>query len=97
MSIVVLTFLTRVLILPLSIKQIRSMRALQAHQPEIKKIQEKYKGDRQRQQREMMAFYKENEINPFASCVPLLLQLPVFIALLRAAARTSFQQDAPRR
>jgi len=83
-AIIVLTFLTRLLILPLSIKQIRSMRALQAHQPEIKKIQEKYKGDRQRMQREMMSFYQENQINPFASCVPLLMQLPVFLALYYA-------------
>ena len=57
------------------------MRSLQAHQPEIKEIQEKYKDDRQRMQREMMDFYQENKINPFASCVPLLLQLPVFFAL----------------
>ena len=59
------------------------MRSLQAHQPEIKKIQEKYKGDRQRMQREMMSFYQENKINPFASCVPLLLQLPVFMSLFQ--------------
>ncbi len=83
-AIIVLTFLTRLLILPLSIKQIRSMRALQAHQPELKAIQEKYKGDRQRMQREMMAFYQENNVNPFASCIPLLLQLPVFLALYYA-------------
>jgi YidC/Oxa1 family membrane protein insertase len=80
-AIIVLTFITRIVILPLSITQIRSMRALQAHQPEIKAIQEKYKDDRQRMQREMMSFYQENKINPFASCLPLLLQLPVFLAL----------------
>ncbi len=83
-AIIVLTFLTRLLILPLSMKQIRSMRALQAHQPEIKKIQAQYKDDRQRLQRELMAFYQENQINPFASCIPLLLQLPVFLALYYA-------------
>jgi YidC/Oxa1 family membrane protein insertase len=81
LSIVALTFVTRVAILPLSIKQIRSMRALQAFQPQIKAIQEKYKDDRQRMQREMMAFYQENQINPLSSCFPLLLQLPVFLAL----------------
>jgi YidC/Oxa1 family membrane protein insertase len=80
-SIVALTFVTRLVILPLSIKQIRSMRSLQAYAPQIKEIQEKYKDDRQRQQREMMSFYQENKINPFASCVPLLLQIPVFLAL----------------
>jgi YidC/Oxa1 family membrane protein insertase len=80
-SIVALTFVTRLVILPLSIKQIRSMRSLQAYAPQIKEIQEKYKDDRQRQQREMMAFYQENKINPFASCIPLLPQIPVFLAL----------------
>jgi YidC/Oxa1 family membrane protein insertase len=81
MSIVALTFVTRLAILPLSIKQIRSMRALQAYQPQIKELQEKYKDDRQRLQRELMSFYQENKINPFASCVPLILQIPVFLAL----------------
>ena len=69
------------------------MRALQAHQPEIKKIQEKYKDDRQRQQREMMAFYQENKINPFASCVPLLLQLPVFMSLFYLLRSDEFSQE----
>ena len=76
-----LTFITRLLILPLSIKQIRSMRRLQRTPRELKALQEKYKDDRQRLQREMMAFYQENKVNPFASCLPLLLQLPVFISL----------------
>ena len=84
MAIILLTIVTRIAILPLSIKQIRSMRSLQAHQPEIKKIQERYKDDRQRMQREMMSFYKENNVNPFASCIPLLMQLPVFLALYYA-------------
>jgi YidC/Oxa1 family membrane protein insertase len=81
------------LILPLSLKQIRSMRSLQAHQPEIKKIQQKYKDDRQRMQREMMAFYQENKINPFASCVPLLLQLPVFLALFYLLNSDEFKDE----
>ena len=80
-AIVALTFVTRLVILPLSVSQIRSMRALQAYSPQIKAIQERYKDDKQRQQREMIAFYQENKINPFASCIPLLLQLPVFLAL----------------
>jgi YidC/Oxa1 family membrane protein insertase len=92
-SIILLTIVTRLAILPLSLKQIRSMRALQAHQPEIKKIQEKYKDDRQRQQREMMAFYQENKINPFASCVPLILQLPVFMALFYLLRSSEFQNE----
>ncbi|MBS1893614.1 MAG: YidC/Oxa1 family membrane protein insertase, partial [Actinobacteria bacterium] len=57
------------------------MRALQALQPQMKEIQEKYKNDKQRMQQEMMRFYKENKVNPFASCIPLLAQLPVFITL----------------
>jgi YidC/Oxa1 family membrane protein insertase len=80
-SIVALTFATRILILPLSVSQIRSMRALQAYAPQIKQLQERYKDDKQRQQRELIEFYRENKINPFASCIPLLLQLPVFLAL----------------
>ncbi len=81
LAIVCLTIVTRLAILPLSLKQIRSMRALQALQPQIKEIQQRYKDDKQRQQREMMEFYKKNQINPLASCFPLLLQLPIFIAL----------------
>jgi YidC/Oxa1 family membrane protein insertase len=92
-SIILLTIVTRIAILPLSLKQIRSMRSLQAHQPEIKKIQEKYKDDRQRMQREMMAFYQENKINPFASCVPLLLQLPVFMSLFYLLRSDGFQNE----
>jgi YidC/Oxa1 family membrane protein insertase len=92
-SIILLTVVTRILILPLSLKQIRSMRSLQAHQPEIKKIQQKYKDDRQRMQREMMAFYQENKINPFASCVPLLLQLPVFLALFYLLNSGEFKDE----
>ena len=93
MAIILLTIVTRIAILPLSLKQIRSMRSLQAHQPEIKKIQEKYKDDRQRMQREMMAFYQENKINPFASCVPLLLQLPVFLALFYLLRSDEFKDE----
>jgi YidC/Oxa1 family membrane protein insertase len=92
-SIIFLTIVTRMAILPLSLKQIRSMRALQAHQPDIKKIQQKYKDDRQRMQREMMAFYQENKINPFASCVPLLLQLPVFMALFYLLRSDEFNDE----
>jgi YidC/Oxa1 family membrane protein insertase len=92
-AIVGLTFIVRLLILPLSIKQIRSMRALQALQPQMKEIQEKYKDDRERMQREMMKFYQEHGINPLASCWPLLLQLPVFLALFYLLQGDSFQAD----
>jgi YidC/Oxa1 family membrane protein insertase len=93
LAIIFLTVVTRLVILPLSLKQIRSMRSLQAHQPEIKKIQERYKDDRQRMQREMMDFYRENKINPFASCVPLLLQLPVFMALFYLLRSDEFKAE----
>jgi len=92
-AIVALTFTVRLAIMPLSFKQIKSMRAMQALQPQLKAIQEKHKNDKQRQQQEMMAFYRENEINPLASCFPLLLQLPVFIALYSMLRGESFQQD----
>ena len=81
MSIIALTVVTRALLIPLTYKQLKGMRALQALQPQIKEIQEKYKNDKQRMQQEMMRFYKENKVNPFASCIPLLAQLPVFITL----------------
>lgn len=83
-AIILLTFATRAVLIPLTYKQIKSMRALQAFQPQMKALQEKYKNDRQRLSQEMMNFYKENKINPLASCVPLLAQLPVFITLFQA-------------
>ncbi len=92
-SIVALVFTIRLLILPISLKQIRSMRAMQELQPHIKAIQEKHKNDKQRQQQEMMRFYQENEINPLASCLPLALQLPVFISLYYMLKGDSFQMD----
>lgn len=81
MSIIALTVVTRAVLIPLTYKQLKGMRALQALQPQIKELQEKYKNDKQRMQQEMMRFYKENKVNPFASCLPLLAQLPVFITL----------------
>jgi YidC/Oxa1 family membrane protein insertase len=84
MAIIALTFATRALLIPLTYKQIKGMRALQALQPQIKEIQQKFKNDRQRMQQEMMRFYQQNKVNPFASCIPLLAQLPVFITLFYA-------------
>jgi YidC/Oxa1 family membrane protein insertase len=81
MSIIALTVVTRALLIPLTYKQLKGMRAMQALQPQIKELQEKYKNDKQRMQQEMMRFYKENKVNPLASCLPLLAQLPVFITL----------------
>ena len=92
-AIVALTFATRLLILPLSIKQIRSMREMQAIQPEMKLVQEKYKQDRQRMQQELMKLYQEHGVNPFASCLPLVLQLPVFLSLFYLLRSSDFQMD----
>ena len=84
MTIIALTIATRTLLIPLTYRQLKSMRALQAYQPQIKALQEKYKDDRQRLSQEMMKFYQENKINPLASCIPLIAQLPVFITLFYA-------------
>jgi YidC/Oxa1 family membrane protein insertase len=80
-SVVVLTVLVRILLVPLVIKQIHSMQTLQKHAPEMKAIQQKYKHDKQKQQEELMKFYRENRVNPAASCLPIVLQMPVFFAL----------------
>ena len=92
-SIVALTVIVRLLMIPLTIKQIRSMNALRVLQPQVKAIQEKYKEDRQRMQQEMMKFYQENKVNPFASCLPLLLQLPVFMALFFLLNGEGFKEE----
>ncbi len=80
-SIVALTVVVRVLLVPLTVRQIHSMQNLQAYAPQMKEIQRKYKADKQRMNEELMKFYKENKINPAASCLPMLAQFPIFIAL----------------
>jgi YidC/Oxa1 family membrane protein insertase len=80
-SIIATTILVRILLVPLAVRQIHSMQRMQTHAPEMKEIQRKYKGDRQRMNEELMKFYKENNINPAASCLPLAAQIPVFISL----------------
>jgi YidC/Oxa1 family membrane protein insertase len=80
-SIVGLTLIVRVLLVPLTVKQIHSMQNMQAHAPAMKELQRKYKGDRQKLNEELMKFYKENNINPASSCLPLVAQIPIFIGL----------------
>jgi YidC/Oxa1 family membrane protein insertase len=80
-SIVALTVAVRMLLVPLAVRQIHSMQSLQIHAPEMKAIQQRYKNDRQKQSEELMKFYKENKINPYASCLPIVFQIPIFIAL----------------
>jgi YidC/Oxa1 family membrane protein insertase len=81
LSIIAMTILVRACLLPLTFKQFKSMQALATHAPEMKKLQERYKHDKERLNQEMMKFYRENKINPAASCLPLVAQLPVFLSL----------------
>jgi YidC/Oxa1 family membrane protein insertase len=92
-SIILLTFTVRILILPLTFKGVKSMQRLQTFQPEIKKIQERYKDDKQRMNQEVMAFYQREKVNPLGSCLPLLLQIPFFIALFQLLRSPEFQAD----
>jgi YidC/Oxa1 family membrane protein insertase len=80
-AIVGLTIIVRMLLVPLTVRQIHSMQNMQAHAPQMKEIQRKYKGDREKLNQELMKFYKENNINPAASCLPLVAQIPIFIGL----------------
>jgi len=80
-AIVLLTVIIRVVLIPLTWRQIKSMRAMQALQPHVKALQEKYKNDREILNQKLMEFYRENKVSPFGSCLPLLLQFPVFLGL----------------
>ncbi|MBA3232574.1 MAG: membrane protein insertase YidC, partial [Propionibacteriales bacterium] len=87
-AIVGLVVVIRILLIPLFVKQINAQRGLQLLQPEMKKLQAKYKGrtdpeSRKKQQEEMMKLYRDNGTNPLASCLPILLQAPIFFALFR--------------
>src|SRR5919205_1214468 len=92
LSIVVLTIIVRALLLPLTLKQFKSMQSMAQHAPEMKKLQDRYKGDKERLNQEMMKFYRENKINPFASCLPMVAQLPVFLSLYYML-RTDLRHD----
>jgi YidC/Oxa1 family membrane protein insertase len=81
LAIIGLTVVIRAALVPLTFRQLKSMQEMQRLAPQIQALKEKYKEDKQRQQQEIMKFYQENKINPLASCLPLLLQLPVFISL----------------
>ncbi len=91
-AIVLLTITIRAILTPLAVRQFHSMQRLQRHQPEMKALQQKYKDDKERLNQELMKFYRENQINPLASCLPLAAQIPVFISLyymLRTDLRTN--------
>jgi YidC/Oxa1 family membrane protein insertase len=81
LSIIFLTIVVRMALIPLTLRQFKSMQAMQKLGPQIKDLQKKYKDDKARQQQEMMALYKEHQVNPFGSCLPLVLQMPVFLSL----------------
>ena len=80
-SIIALTITVRVLLVPLTVKQIHSMQRMQQHLPEMKEIQKRYKTDKRKQNEELMKFYRENQINPASSCLPVIPQIPIFFAL----------------
>lgn len=87
-AIILLTVFIRILMAPLTIKQTRSMYELQRIQPKIKQLQKKYKNDKEKLQEETLKFYQENKVNPFGGCLPLLLQMPIFIALYQVLGGT---------
>jgi YidC/Oxa1 family membrane protein insertase len=98
-AIVLLTVVVRACLLPLTIRQFHSMQKMQQLAPQMKALQSKYKEDKQRQQQEMMKFYKENDVHPLGSCLPLVAQLPVFISLfymLRTSLRVDICPDVQR-
>jgi len=92
-SIIALTVCVRLFILPLTFKQVRSMQAMQRLQPELKRLQERHKGDRQRMNQEVMSFYQEHKVNPLGSCLPLVLQFPFFMALFYLLRGDQFKAD----
>src|SRR5918999_1965636 len=92
-AIILLTFTVRLAILPLTFKGVKGMQRLQQLQPEIKRIQERYKDDRQRMNQEVMGFYQREKVNPLGSCLPLILQIPFFISLFYLLRDDKFQND----
>ena len=92
LSIIALTVMVRICLLPLTLKQFRSMQALAHLQPEMKKLQDRYRNDKERLNQEMMKFYRENKVNPLASCLPMVAQLPVFLSLFYML-RTDLRHD----
>src|SRR5712692_7400857 len=82
-GIILLTLIIMLVLFPLTAKQARSMLEMQRLQPEIKRLQAKHKGDRQKLNEEIMKLYQEHKVNPLGGCLPLVFQLPVFIALFR--------------
>jgi YidC/Oxa1 family membrane protein insertase len=80
-AVVALTLIVRILLVPISIRQIHSMQRLQRYAPALKEMQKKYKNDKQKLREEQMKFFQEHQVNPAASCLPILFQIPIFFAL----------------
>jgi YidC/Oxa1 family membrane protein insertase len=93
LGIVLITWLSRLVVLPFTLRSMHGMREMQALQPHLKEIQEKYKDDRQRMQREQMALFQEHGVNPLSACLPLLFQFPVFIALYQLLNSGRFEDE----
>jgi YidC/Oxa1 family membrane protein insertase len=94
LAIIGLTILVRLILMPLTFRQFRSAQSMAALQPHIKELQRKYKGDKQKLQQETMRLYQANKVNPFASCLPLVLQIPIFISLYWAIRGASYLNPA---
>src|SRR5689334_4142910 len=93
LGIVIITWLSRLVVLPFTLRSMHGMREMQALQPYLKEIQEKYKDDRQRMQREQMALFQEHGVNPLSACLPLVFQFPVFIALYQLLRSSMFKDE----
>jgi YidC/Oxa1 family membrane protein insertase len=93
LGIVLITWLSRLVVLPFTLRSMHGMREMQALQPYLKEVQEKYKDDRQRMQREQMALFQEHGVNPLSACLPLVFQFPVFIALYNLLRSSTFKDE----
>jgi YidC/Oxa1 family membrane protein insertase len=99
LAIILMTATVRLMMVPVFVRQMRSMAAMQAIQPKVKALQNKYKNksreDKQEMQKELMELYKEHGVNPFASCLPMVFQIPVFIGLYRVLTNFSHSNPPP--
>lgn len=95
MAIILLTILIKLILFPLTSKQMKSMKAMQKLQPEMDKLKKKYKDDKEQLQKGMMELYKENNINPAAGCLPLLIQMPILIVFYRVLIDWEVLQSVP--
>src|SRR5215217_7513667 len=93
LAIISLVITVRVILFPIFVKQIKSQRAMQALQPKVKELQEKHKGDRETLQKEMMELYRKEKANPLMGCLPMFLQIPVFLGLFHTLRRLNPQRN----